>query len=513
MADRLLFTIELTDLVSKAADTASKAIGKLADSMGELGPLFGTVAKTELAVAAGLASLVVGGAALALKASEAKQDTVNMLDAMLGSQDAAQDVYSKVEGLGGTIALSLERGSELARELSAAGVRNKDSLVDAIKTIGEVESVLGREAGGKIQNIISRATQTGKFKVDARRLVGTGIEENVLAKALGVTPKQLEAGKVNAAAGIAAVNRLLQDKFGAVAEKKALNIGAQFTRLKDNISKLFEDVDTGPFLEGFNSIVKVFDQSTESGKALKFLVTSFFTGLFKLVAKVAPYVTAFLKGMVIIGLKAYIALKPLGKAFGSIGDQKSGVDAVASVMSKLGDAIAFVIKNLVPAILFFGKLGSIFLDVESTLVGLVTDFYDAGSNIITGLVSGIKDGASKVVSAVEDTAHAALDKFTGIFGIHSDSKLMAKMGGHLMGGLESGIAANDNGPRSAMSDVMPSASAGAKGGSTSVTFGPGAIVIQINGTNASEISAQLRDVLPGDLAAMFETMGLSVGAA
>ena len=523
MGDTLKFLLELEDKFSSPANKAISSVAKLTDTLGEVGGVLGPLIEVEAALVGLGAAAIIGGAALAIHASEAKQDTLDVLDAMLGSQEAASDVYSSIQDIGGKIDLSLAKGSELAKQLSAAGVTNKEQLVKSIQAIGEVSSVLGEGAGDKIQKLIEKSQQTGTFKISGKQLTGTGIDEGLLAQRLGVTKKQLEAGKVNAAKGIAAVTQLLDEKFGAVAEKKALNLGAQFTRLKDNISKLFEDVDTGPFLTAFSSIVKVFDQSTTSGKALKFMVTTFFDGLFKLVAKVAPYVTTFLKGMVIIGLKAFIALKPLGKAFGDIGDQSSGIDKLASFMSKLGDVIGFVVGEVVDAVLFFSKLASAFIDVESFLISLPGMFYDAGANLIGGLVNGIKDGASKVVDSVSDMAHSALDKFTSIFGIHSDSKLMAKMGSHLMGGLESGIAANDNGPQDAMSKAMGGdsgaplgsvASGSSKaGGSTTVEIGPGAIVISINGANAQEITAQLRQVLPGELAAMFESLGLSVGAA
>ncbi len=532
MGESLKFLLELEDKFSSPANKAISSVAKLTETLGGIGKVLGPLIKVEAAMFGLGAAAIIGGAALAIHASEAKEDTLNTLDAMMGSHEAALETYSAISDIGGKIDLSLEKGSELAKQLSAAGLTNKEDLVNAVKSIAEVTSVLGEGAGGKIQKLLEKSSQTGQFKVTGKALTGTGVDEGLLAQKLGVTKKQLEAGKVNAARGIAAITSLLDEKFAAVAEKKALNLGAQFTRLKDNISKLFEDVDAGPFLTALGSVVHLFDKSTETGKAFKFLITSVFDGLFKVAAKAIPYVTTLLKGMAIIGLKVYIAMKPLAKTFFDMGDSQGSLDRLASTMSTLGDVIAFVTKATALMIEPWVDLAEVIWDGNVAVIGaiggavsfladIVPKFLDAGANLIGGLVDGIKNGASKVVDAVKNMAHDALDKFTGIFGIHSDSKLMAKMGGHLMGGLESGIAANDNGPQSAMGKAMgglgspaslpgPTSSAG---GSTSVTIGPGAIVISINGSNAGEISSQLKEVLPGELAAMFETLGLSVGAA
>jgi phage-related protein len=219
--------------------------------------------------------------------------------------------------------------------------------------------------------------------------------------------------------------------------------------------------------------------------------------------------------MAIIGLKIYIAMKPLIKtisdAFG--GSNQSSLDTFAGFMSGVGDAVAFVITQVTPLLVLFGKAIGIFIDIEQYLSGLATSFFDAGSSIITGLIDGVSAGAGKAVSAVKGVGQSMLDQFTGLFGIHSPSAVMAKMGGHLMGGLDKGIAANDSGAGKAMADAVQPVAARGGGGSTSVSFGAGSIVITVSGSNGAEVAAQLREVLPGELAAAFESMGITAGAA
>src|SRR6202012_4915625 len=177
-------------------------------------------------------------ARFAVGAAEAKNDTIDMLDAMLGSQEAAKNTYARIEDLTNSVAISQERAIDLARTLSASGVQNAARLTDSIRSIGQVDQVL-KGGGEKIQKLIERATTAGKFDINAKRLAGTGIQIKALyaeiAKQTGVGVNQvagmLKAGKISAEQGIDALNAAVQQRFGGVVAKQMLNVSNQITRL------------------------------------------------------------------------------------------------------------------------------------------------------------------------------------------------------------------------------------------------------------------------------------------
>lgn len=469
------------------------------------------------AVVAAEAAMIAGGMGMAIHAAELKNDTVDALEAFLDTGTAAQEVYERIEDIQKEVAISQERGMSLARELSAAGVTNADALTDAIRSIGMVESVLGGGAGSRIQSIITRATAGGKFQISARQLKGTGLQESAIAAALGLTPKQLDAqmkaGKITAEAGIAALTKAIDQKFGKVAGKQLLDIGSQFQSFKDNVMQLFEDVNTDGFLGQLHDILSVFDQSTESGKALKMIVTNTFDAIFKATEAVAPYVKTFFKGLVIIALQVYIAFKPLLAQLGAMGPASDGPATLASVMSVLGQVIGSVVSVIVSWIQTGVSIAQWFISVETYLLELPGKFYDAGAAIITGLVNGIMSAPTKLADSIRGMAQGALAEFKSVFGIASPSKVMAQMGGHLMGGLEKGIDTNSSKADSAMSDavappVAKSSGGGGSGNSITITVAPGAIVI-----SGVQNAQQVADMLPEILANTMEELMLEKGVA
>lgn len=504
--------LDLAGSENQAAEVTGTLGETLAELGGVLGPLVAVAAGFALALGAG----IFEGAKLSIEAAEMKNDTLDALEAFQGSAAAALQTYEAIEDMQDSVAISQERGMSLARELSASGVTNANALKDAIQSIGQVESVLGSGAGSKIQSIIERSGTTGKFKFNAKQLSGTGISESAIAKQLGLTPAQLDAqmkaGQITAERGIAAMTKAIDEKFSGVAGKQVLDIGNQFQHLKDNVMKLFEDVDTGPFFEGLHEVLKVFDQSTESGKALKLIVTNVFNTIFAVASAVMPYVVAFFKGLVIIALQVYIAMKPLLAQFGAIGDQTSGAESLGNAMSVIGQVIGFVVSQMVSFIQTGIGVISWFVDVESYLVSLPGKFYDAGAAMITGLVNGIKAGGGAAVDAVKNVASSALDSFKGIFGIHSPSKVMAQMGQHLTGGLEQGLDKGAPSAQVAMNEaVAPPALGGGNnapsGGGMQITVAPGAIVI--TGVQNAE---QLAEMMPEMMADAFEKAMIQAGA-
>jgi hypothetical protein len=546
--------VQLGQAGSKDIKGAAVETEGLSAALGELAGPAAIAAGALAALGAAVAGFIIGGASLAIQARELKDDTIDALDAFLGSQQAAEDVYDKLGNIERDVAISQERATGLARELSAAGVTNADALTDAIKSIGQVSSVLGSGAGEKVQKIIEKAVQSGKFTVNAKQLAGTGVQVQKLyaeiAARTGKGVKQVEAdlkaGKISAEVGVAALTKVLDTKFGAVAGKQVLDLGNQLQRFKDNISKLFEDVDTGPFLSALHDILDLFDTETVTGKGLHDTLTAIFDGVFKAAAAALPYVKTALKGVFIIALQVAIALKPIIKAikdaFG--GDSKSGVDSFASALSTVGEVLGTVIGWLAKLVTnteflqgvkytFYGiavvvgllaagvallvaplyALGAAFVYVLGLGAEFVGWALNAGSAIVNGLLDGVLGGGEAFGKAVAQVAMKGLASFKAVFGIHSPSKVMAQMGKHMMAGLDMGIdlgapAANDT--LAAAVDPAPQVSQRATG-SASVTHNTGGVTINITISGIGSVN-ELKEMMPEIMADALEQAGLMTGA-
>lgn len=483
-----------------------------------LGNVYVKLGEYVLKAAAAIGSLGFKGMEFAIEASEAKNDTLDALDAFLGSAEEVDYVYNSIVDIGDHVAMSQAKGRDLAVQLSAAGVTNSKLLVDAIESIGQVSSILGEGAGSKIQSIIERSQASGKFQLSAKQLKGTGVSNDMVAQAMGITPKQLEAqmkaGTITAEKGVAALTKAVSNKFAGVAAKQVLDLPAQITKAKDDFAHLFEDVKVEGFLTSLKGILSILDQNTAAGQALKYVVDTVFSGLFAAVETVMPFVKAFFKGLIIIALQVYIALRPLIKtisdAFG--GDNSSAVESFAGFMSKLGEVIGWVVSQFVSVAQVGISVIQTFVQIETYVVGLISSFFSMGANLVTGLVDGIKSMASAPVDAIKNMASGALNSFKGVFGIHSPSKVMGQMGGHLMTGLEEGIDDGSTAPGAAMADAVapPVASGGSGkgggGGNVTITMAPGSVVI--SGISNAQ---QLQDLFPGMLADAAEQLMLQTG--
>lgn len=546
----------LTGSFSNAFGEANKASGTFETLGATLGELLNPATLAAVAIAglgAALTAAVIGGASLAIQATELKGDTVDALEAFLGSQEAAEETYDRINDITRDVAISQERATALARELSAAGITSSAALTDAIKSIGQVESVLGSEAGGKIQSVLEKSLTSGKFNVNAKQLAGTGVQiESLYAEIgaqLGIGNKQVEAqlkaGKISAEVGVAALTKTLDTKFGALAQKQLLDIGNQSQKLKDSFSKLFEDVNTGPFLDAISSLVSLFDDSTETGKALKQTITSIFDKVFELAADAIPYVRIAFKSLVLIGLDIWNAFRPVFAQFDFFDSASDGANTFADTMLTVADGVGKVagwfatlvsykplwyglgvIVGVVAAgiaVLAAGAalaaipiyaIGAAALYLIGWLAQLEVKAIEVGAGLITGLVQGIQNGAGFLIDAVSNLGKSAVKAFKDVFQIHSPSRVMMAMGDNLTLGLAHGIdlgapAVNDS-LTSVVDPVAAIAPARAAGGigslgqqqsqspSTSKTIqvNEGAVQITIQGVpNAEQIIPLLTPVI------------------
>lgn len=145
------------------------------------------------------------------------------------------------------------------------------------------------------------------------------------------------------------------------------------------------------------------------------------------------------------------------------------------------------------------KVKGIFSGFISFLLGLPGKFFQFGSDIIMGVWNGIKSKATALFDYVKDVGKKIGSAFKSVLGINSPSKVFAEYGVNITEGAKQGIqkgspsaVAASSGMGKAMKPNSTGSSAGSfSGGGMTVNFAP-----VINGGNASDISFELRKLMP-----------------
>lgn len=124
----------------------------------------------------------------------------------------------------------------------------------------------------------------------------------------------------------------------------------------------------------------------------------------------------------------------------------AGIQVVVSLITGLGEALPQLI-DYIPTIIS---------NIWDTIKNV--DWGELGKNILTGLVSGLKNSISAVTDAVKEIAGKISQKFKDFFGIASPSKLFKAFGGYLDEGLAIGITGSIQKPLQATQKLSDSVS-------------------------------------------------------
>jgi len=170
------------------------------------------------------------------------------------------------------------------------------------------------------------------------------------------------------------------------------------------------------------------------------------------------------------------------------------------VVGKIGAVLAFIA----------GVPGSI----RSALGSVGSLLFQAGKDVIQGLINGIKNMAGAAANAAKNAVKGAVDSAKSFLGINSPSRVFMEIGGFTSEGLALGISRSAglvknslNGIESMMTnqqfalagpDFNSSSlrSAAANRGGTTVVLQPGAIVIEATpGTDRAAIAREIRGIL------------------
>lgn len=369
----------------------------------------GAVAAAAAVTALGLAAVVAVAkvATWAAGLADTQRDTALVIEATEVLDPKLESLHRTIDELTDETGLSELAIDKLAASLEDAHVSAKDMPV-ALQAAAEAEAALGQ---GGAQKFIS-AMQSSRKSV------------------------REFAAETSA-------------KLSGVVSQRLLSLDSQAATLKGNIASLFGGLKIDPLLHGMQRVVALFDETTASGKAIKFLFDSVFQPIIDGADAASVEIEAFALGFEIGLVKLYIALKPtirqVRDLFG-IGDMtsvntldalKTAGEAVAGVFRIAAVPIADFVDGLhmIGAAVF--AFDDAFANIEAKLRAI--DLGPLGTAIMHGLIDGVEAAGGAVVDSVLAPVRGSIAAAKHLLGIASPSKVFAAIGENTALGFAAGV--------------------------------------------------------------------------
>ncbi len=533
---------DATGKLATAKQALSKVVGFLKEKFGGLKQgtdessggmglakiaALGLAAAFAAVVAASVGALIAFGKFI-ITGANAARSTGLLREAVAGNAKDAEALGSQVDALAMKVPMAKDAINELANSLVKGGVRGQ-TFVDTLNAVGQATSALGDEAGNKLKALIERGRIGQNFSVgndQSEDLRGTGLQRDDVAAALaknmnvGIDKAReaLAEGRVKLADGAAAMKDAVEKKFGGLNLRKMLDLNVIAQKLHERFDAMTAGVNLEPLLQGFSDLAELFGENTVAGAGLKQIVTVFGGEMVKGFAKGIPLAKQFFKGLVIGALQAgimFLTLRNwLKKTFGD-NETLKGLFSLESAL-KAGALVAGV---LVVGVAALGLALGVVLGALASVGGAFQYLADAGlkfgewirnvnwaelgTNIVDGLLDGIKSGADKLIGGVKSLAARIKGGFKDALGIHSPSKVFAGYGANTAEGFAQGVEAGTPAAAKSLDEMAarPSSGGAGSGGARGGVTVHMPINITVSGPDAAK---QITD--PGFLAQLTKAL-------
>lgn len=516
--------------------SAAKALDLLVPGLGE-------AVAAIISLAGGAVTLTLKLAQFAIASTEAKQASLSLWDAMGGGVVSGEEIDGMLDGLREKLGVTKEDLGKYATKFLQMGVTGKEALETLTTAAVSAEAIVkgGGDAFAKMQLQIDAAAESGgKFVLPLKKLTSQlanmGLNAGDVAKKLGMTTadfqKGIAAGTIDAKKFGDALSDAAINKGAGPLERMSNSVGNLGKLFKEYLGDIFEDMGAqiAPLMKEIKSFFETFSQSQPSGQAIKAGLVGALSIVFANITKLVPLVKHFFLDMIILSLKAYIALMPLIASVKEFLNSATGMAVLASAwvaFKTIAITVAVVIGLVVVVALalwaammvlsfgFWAAVGAIFTfvgEAGTALTGWVSSAATAAYDFVAGLVSGIANGASQVIGAVTGLASSATGAFKSALGIKSPSKVMMALGDHTGTGFAMGLEDTAPDVHGAASSVAGSAVAGASsGGDASGSAKPGAgnvfnVTVSIDGAGKDAMGITREMV-----SSVFEAMALGAG--
>lgn len=167
---------------------------------------------------------------------------------------------------------------------------------------------------------------------------------------------------------------------------------------------------------------------------------------------------------VVLGLGRALLMNPIGIAVMAIGTAAYFIwqnwDLVKAKTLEIWNSIKTTVSEAIAAVSHFiqqwnpvNYFTQAFSNVSGYFPGLKTNFTEFGSNLMSGLVDGIKNMAGQAYEAISEVGSGVVGWFKKKLDINSPSRVFMNMGGFVSEGLSEGIANTSGLPVKAMKNM------------------------------------------------------------
>jgi tape measure domain-containing protein len=541
----LLGTADAHDKAANAAKAHAGRVGALTVAMGNL-------------IARGLEAGVRGVFALGagmLETADHIGKSRAALTAMMGSSEASNAAIESATKLARIYGFSIADTIDEVKKFTGLGFNQLES--DAlVKLVGDMQALgLNAEATKRVLVQLGQIQSKGKLQGDELRVlaengVSVGKIYDALGRRLGKT--RAEILKMQAAGQLKSgdtLNAIAESVVQTGGHKKLGEVGAE--KVNASVGGIWNQIGT-QFEEQFRAAVEKAEPRLVAAltKLKDSLAGVDIAGAFQDVATILGAVASTLAFVAnngklvkntLIGLTAAALGAAAGYAvlqYAAIGAWVAAAAPVLAVIAAIA-AVGVAIGMLLTYWDDFKEGTQLILsDLGNWISGVASSWYEAGKNLVLGLVNGVMSGVNWVKDAVSNVANIATDTVKGALGIQSPSRVFAEHGHMIDAGLASGIDEHADLAFSASSDMAietayaaerglaaPSASRAVDrsaamlasegvggGGKSGVTISLGGVTIVL-GDNADQSAVEkLQSYLETDFVSFLERHAEGMGA-
>ena len=272
-------------LVESATNLAGGALEGLGAAAGAAAAVFAVTAGLALAFGDGLLEVYKH----ALEAKEEVELMTIQFNALGDGVTSGRQVVGMLDDLERQTGKSRKELAEYAREFESLGITDLGTLQESVKATAAAQ-VLGGNKGAEAYENVSKKIQSAielgqKFKLPVKG-AGSLFETGLGAKGFDAVALKMHTTATQLGAELKAgldpkkatefgdaLRSAILDKGEKPLEETSKSVSALTTRIKDEWSHLFEEIDDGPIVQVLSTVANLLDKNTIEGEAFKTIIT------------------------------------------------------------------------------------------------------------------------------------------------------------------------------------------------------------------------------------------------